>query len=257
MWKTNNLNGKGLDTDIKNMCNLKRDFVVDTKRSVAQLIYRGKTIVIAKNKTPFKDGVKKSDITSLIGQVSKAVNRFILKNNFQINVIEQVHATTRMNRSKYEEMAEGEEFAYIDVKHCFWRIAFLNGYISEKLYDKVLGREDFKIYRNMALACIVASRSRAYYIKGEFVNEISEYKPHHKTIYNNIRFASYNLMGDIASYTKDNFLGYRTDGIMVTPEAIKTVTDIIEENDLGFSVTKCTKVNNNQFVMGDKGIKKF
>lgn len=262
IWKVKVKKGqKSLDaisSHVKGYCNNGRDFIVDHKRDTHGIIHMGKWTVVTRSVSKIKFSIKKSEIVSLFSRVTKSVNKHIVENDFFIEEIKQIHTSSKIDRIKYAEMKEGEIFFYVDVNHCFWRIAYLFGYLTPRLYNEVLQKDKFKTYRNMALACIVAPRSRDYYINGVKIITITEDKTLHKRIYDNIRYASYNLMGDIFEYTKEYCIGYRTDGIMIkTIEAVEAVKDILSENNLDFTVVECKKVNDKEFIFGEKGIKKI
>jgi hypothetical protein len=156
-------------------------------------------------------------------------------------------------------MKIGDKFYYIDISHCYWRIAYLKNYISKKLYENVLKKPELKIYRNMALACIVAPKKRQYFKNGEMILEISEDKELWKIIYDNIRFTSYNIIGNISSSEdiKKYFIAYRTDGIMVTKPALKFVENMLKQHNLDYKVYNCVKVDDNHYYFDSKKVKKI
>ncbi len=107
----------------------------------------------------------------------------------------------------------------------------------------------------MALACIVAAGSMEYHVMDEdckmHVFEIQEDKTLHQRIYSNIRFTSYNLIGDVGREVEKHFIGFKTDGIMVTKSGVAKVKKMFEENNFEFTVTKCTKIDELFFNYGD------
>lgn len=230
----------------------KTKFIVDRKRNVKSLIIGGKFFALSKNKNHTAKNDDKKEMVALMGQVSKAASRYIVKNNFYVEKIKQRHASSITNRDKFRSMKIGDEFYYIDIAHCYWRIAFLHKYISQKLYEGVLSKPKLKQYRSMALACIIAPRSRSYYDKGKMILEVSEERSLWKTIYDNIRFTSYNIMGDCAMEVEKNFIAYRTDGIMVTKPAVKKVQDFIKAAGFDYTVTRCIKVDASHYSNGTK-----
>jgi hypothetical protein len=198
------------------------------------------------------------DILSLFSQVASSANRYIVKNNFTIPVIKQNNSPVFINHALYNSMAEGEMFLYIDINHCYWRIAYLQGIISEKFYKRVLKNKNLKIYRNMALACLIATKSKSYYIKGEHKLTVTEVKQQHNQIYQNIRFTAYNLLGEVRNKIgDDNLIGYRTDAILCKKEVAKKVGYIIFKNNFTFKVLECAKIDDHHYQYGDSEIKKI
>jgi hypothetical protein len=135
----------------------------------------------------------------------------------------------------------------------------LKNYISKKLYEDVLKKPELKIYRNMALACIVAPKKRKYYKNGELFIEISEDKELWKVIYDNIRFTSYNIVGEIANnnQVKKYFIAYRTDGIMITKPALKIVEIFLKKFNLEYKIYNCLKIDDNHYFFDSKKVKKI
>ena len=206
------LNKKSLDDYVNNMVNLKRTFIVEKKRNVRCVYYRNKAVCMNKNPNAVTDKDKKKqnqNINNLFATVHKSINRYIVEQDFDVPKVKSNNSSTWSNREMWRELEAGETFYYIDVSHCFWRIAFLNGCISERVYKNILEKPDLKVFRNMALACIIAPRVREYYINGVRVNEISEDRSLHRRVYDNIRFTAYNLMGDCRALIPEYCFGFR------------------------------------------------
>lgn len=246
------------DAYVENFCLRKKDFVIETKRNTNSMYVDNKLSFIGKMK---KQGIEKKEnrksIISLFAQVQKSVNKFIVDANFDIEKVEDNFKSTKTNKDKWNRIENGEVFWYIDINHCYWRIAFLKGYISEKLYKNTLAKSDLKIERNMSLAMIFAPKKRKYYIQGEFVVEISEEKTLWRTLYNNIRFTAYNLMGECMELSGDSFISYRTDGIMVTEDVVNDVSELISDKNFEYTIEKCIKLNNKSYQDEEGDIIKF
>lgn len=243
-----------IDKYVQSLCNQKKTFIVENKRKVNSILIRNKAKILNKGKeTKVKNKKKNREVINLFSQVAKNVNQYIVNNGLKVRAVKSRHSSTYTNRKLYREMAEGERFFYVDISHCFWRIAYLKKYITKQLYENTLMKEEFKVYRNIALACIVAPRTRRYYVLGKFVCEISEWKVLHQRIYDNIRFTAYNLMGDLRAETNRYCIGYRTDGIMITdnPKIVKRVKETIERKGFSCKVTECYKVDDMYYQSGN------
>lgn len=243
-----------IDKYVQSLCNQKKTFIVENKRKVNSILIRNKAKILNKGKeTKVKNKKKNREVINLFSQVAKNVNQYIVNNGLKVRAVKSRHSSTYTNRKLYREMAEGERFFYVDISHCFWRIAYLKKYITKQLYENTLQKEEFKVYRNIALACIVAPRTRRYYVLGKFMGEISEWKVLHQRIYDNIRFTAYNLMGDLRAETNRYCIGYRTDGIMITdnPKIVKRVKETIERKGFSCKVTECFKVDDMYYQSGN------
>lgn len=259
-----NIDKKSFNGYVNSLHKQRRDFKVFKKRGKRELRIWGKTTVLNKGKKSrnLLDKETNRKFITTCGQISKQVNKFIVDNDFTVEEIKQHYPSVAINRKKYKTLAEGEEFYYVDVAHCFWRISFLKGYITEKLYKKVLEDPKSKEYRNMALACIVAEASMEYHFMDEdckmHVFEVQEDKKLHQRIYNNIRFTAYNLMGDTGREVEKYFIGFKTDGIMVTEGGLEKVKKLISAQNFEYTVKKCIKIDELIFYYGDeKKVKKL
>lgn len=247
------------DRYVSSLCEQNRTFVIESKRNVNSLFLNKKMILLTKNENhKFGDDKKKTrSIIHFFGQVQGGINRYLKKIKFDIKPVEKRFNSSKTNRIKWDDMGIGEVFYYIDIKHCFWRVAYINGYIGKNLYERVLEKEDFKFARNMSLALIVAPRIRKYFKKGELIWEITEERTMYRVVYDNIRFTAYNLMGDCMEISKQHFIAYRTDGIMLDKKAIKRVSKFIDDNDFNYSIKECCKVGDRHYVVDDEEKKLF
>lgn len=236
----------------------KKNFHIHRKRGNESMHVNDNTVAIYKSGKRKKNKQLDKEVVNLIANVSKNINNFCVKNQFDFEIEKERHTSIWSNHDLFFELDEGEIFYYIDIKHCFWRIAFLKGYISENMYKSILEKPHLKTYRNMALACIVAPASRDYYVNGEKVLGIEEDKTMHRLIYDNIRFTCYNLMGDIAAAVGEKYvIGYRTDGIMVLPEKKDEVISLIKEQDFMCTDKRIIKVDDSYYKYENGTLKHF
>jgi len=101
-----------------------------------------------------------------------------------------------------------------DLNHAYWRIAFLNGYISNKTYIRGLEVKD-KSLRLAALANL-SSQKEFYVMKdGKVTKEtiVMKYDPILHKVYSNIRYSCYDYMMVCAEMLGDDFICYKTDCI--------------------------------------------
>jgi hypothetical protein len=230
-------------------------FVIERKRNELVFISNGKKVARADNKNNISHTTKEESkyILSLFANVKKSINKYIVRSRFNIETIEKKYDSSFTNRILFDSLPVGASFYYIDVKHCYWRIAFLNGLISENYYLKVLENPDLKVYRNMALSCIIAPKSVEYYEDGKLVNVIEEDTSIYQTIYGNIRFKAWNIFGKLCfeKIGTEKTIGYYTDGIMIFSDDVNKVKATLTRNKLQFRVTKCIKTKHRQWMNCD------
>lgn len=244
---------------IDNLSKSRRTFVVESKRTTNSIFVNDKMVLIAKKERK-KEKVDKQlhkSAINLFAQVQKSVNRFIKQVDFEVKKVRQLHPSTDTNRNKWRSITDDDIFYYIDIKHCYWRIAFLKGYISKNLYESSLLKPELKIQRNISLALIIAPKKRQYYKNGVLTVEISEERSMYRIIYDNIRFTAYNLMGKCKEHCGEDFIAYRTDGIMVGEESVNDVVEILHNEGFNCIVTECRKIDHNTYLYDNKKKKKF
>jgi len=251
---------ESFDEYVKNFDANNIEFVVSSKRNIHLLFYNKQLLLMSKNPNN-RFNFKRKEVnatTSLYGQVKMNINRHLKKLQFNPEVVEPRYNSSQKNRAKWKSMAEGEVFYYLDIKHCFWRVAYLKTYISKKLYERVLQNPDpdFKIHRNMSLALIIAPESRAFHKNGKVEYFVTEEKSMYSTIYNNIRHTSYNLMGDCMELAGEHFISYMTDGILVNKPALKKVEKFIKKADFFYTIVECYKIDAKQYMYGEQ-VRKF
>lgn len=241
------------DEYIENFCQRKKDFIIETKRSTHTMFLDGGAVFMSKRSK--KKKVKKNNhkaVINLFATVQKSINKYIVDSDFTVEKVKEKCSSTKTDKSKWDGLGDGEIFYYVDINHCYWRVAFLNGYISERVYSNILKKTDLKVERNMSLAMIIAPKKRKYYKDGKILLEIQEEKTIYKTIYNNIRYTAYNLMGDCMKLSGSSFIAYRTDGIMLTEEAVDDVVELITSKGFDCTIQECSKINSKQY-MDNKG----
>jgi hypothetical protein len=238
-----------------NLLKRKIPFTIEKKRNEVVFISNGKRIAKAErlNTISHVDKNETRNVLSLFSNVKKSINKFILKNNFNIPITEKKYDSSFSNRLLFDSLPIGTQFYYLDVKHCYWRIAYLNGYISENYYKKILENPDLKIYRNMALSCIIAPKIVEYYSNGDLINVIEEDTQIYHTIYENIRFKAWNLFGSLCfeKIGKEKTIGYYTDGIMVFKEDVDKIKATLSRHKLQYKLTKCIKTKDRQWMNCD------
>lgn len=236
----------------ENLVNRKLTFVIERKRNETAFIVNGKKVAKANkrnsiNTTRTNDSNK---VLNIFASVKKSINKYLEKNDFQISKKVKNYDSSFVNRGLFNSLPNGTTFYYVDVKHCYWRIAYLNGYISQNYYEKILKDPEMKLYRNMALSCIIAPRIMDYYKNGQYIHTIQEDTQVYQDIYENIRFTAWNIFGKLCfeRIGKEKTIGYFTDGIMVFEPDVNTVKTTLSRAKLQYSVVKCIKVGDKTYM---------
>jgi len=118
-----------------------------------------------------------------------------------------------------------------DLDHAYWRVAFLNEYISMDTYLKGLDIKD-KSLRLAALANLSSMKEFVVIKKGELTEETItlKYDPILHKVYSNIRYTCYEHMMNIANLLGDEFICYKTDCVYYKdkPENRQVVQDYLD-----------------------------
>lgn len=101
-----------------------------------------------------------------------------------------------------------------DVDHAYWKIAFLQGVITDKTYKKGLLLKD-KALRLASLANLASQKEYRVIENGILTDKTVIFKnePILKKVYDNIRYACYEIMMRMADLLGDDFICYKTDCI--------------------------------------------
>lgn len=148
----------------------------------------------------------------LFGLVKKDFDNYLMENPNPIK--EDFYAPIRVKKEIYT----GCEFHY-DINHAYWRIAYINGYISENTYNHGLNlknsNEELKKLYCMALSVQGQSKTLDGYVNNKITGNTYTINknPLHKLIYQNIRNKTHKIVSDISDKIWEDFIEYRVDGI--------------------------------------------
>lgn len=234
----------------------KHSFSVETRGSRKVINLNGKRIASFRPGAPNSD-LKSKEARRLMGQVRASVTRYIKKKNFDVPLIKKEYPVVFTNKLFWESIPNNTEFYIIDAKHAYWRIAYLQGYISEKLYDKYAENKEFKLVRNISLAILSSTIKKEYYSYGKKICEVECDTGLYRQIYDNIRYFSFNLCGKIRNNLDDSCFAYRTDGVFLLKHGLTRAKKMFDEAGLFYKIEKYVKIDAKTFANDDGELKKF
>lgn len=236
----------------------KGNYTIDFDGS-RQTIVRGKRKILklsASTNTILTD--ESVNIKVLFSVVKAAFSRYIVKKtDFNPEIIASTHSSCYSNRELWEKIPKDAEIIHIDARHCYWRIAMLLGYITEKTYKEYLDNDELKTLRNIALSRITSKHKREYYLNHKKINVIECDLTLHTRLYDNIRHYTYNNSGQVKEAIPDYCIAYRVDGIYMLPDGLKKAKEIFKKNGLLFKIQKFVKVDEKYCVDENGELKKI
>lgn len=235
----------GLNQLKDNLCLVNRNFSI--RSTAGTLSLRCDEFSVRTKKHNKKSG----KVFRLFKSVEKSVNHYIIKKKFDLPQIKRECSPSFINKQMFYELPDGFEFYYVDIRHCYWRIAYLAKLIDEDIYLQYKDDPEFKLARNISLSILTSRRSNEYYKNGKLTHKISCYNPHYKTVYKNIRYTAYNFSGMVKEKLNGRCIGYHIDGFMIYKEDRPIVKKEMRKARLYYSTTRCKKTGEKTYLYGD------
>lgn len=200
----------------------------------------GEIITFYGKKTVFMKGIKRYQGVFLFNQVKNQFQKF-LDNGNEILSFPPRNPSRRVNH-RYDFNGKIVE---TDIKHAYWRIAYINGFINKKLYEQGC-KDEYKLSRNTALSTCGTERRYNLVKNGEITEEtvvMREESKDLRDIYTYIRLECYRIMYDLSDALKDEWKEYNTDGIkyLDTEKNRKIVVRILKREKMLFAHIKDKK----------------
>jgi hypothetical protein len=134
----------------------------------------------------------------------------------------------------------GREIVMVDIKACYWTIAYHAGIINEKTYYKYLASKEMRLFSigNLKKSKRSAMMQGGRVIKG---TETEEKNPH-EWVWNYVVYVAYELFTKINNAIGRNAFMYKTDCVYASPEHLDTICEILKEEGFDYKVEKMTIV---------------
>lgn len=213
---------------IKKLSTYSNEYFFKKHDNINYVSYGNQLFVHSKNSS-FQSGL------FLFGMVKKDFDNYLLKNPNPVFIDNYKPAFNAENIDKNAKV-----YSY-DINHAYWRIAYINDYISENTYNHGLKlknkNENMKQLYCMALSVQGNSKTLDGYI-GDIKtgNKLTVDKnPTHRLIYANIRNLTHKVMDNLAYILGEDFISYNVDCISFKNPKNKTkVEDYFKNQNLTF-----------------------
>lgn len=221
---------KDIEKHLKVAKKFRKDFKIRQSPNYSEMIFtNAEQKLIFNDKSEFKKGL------FMFGLVKRDVTEYLKEKGTVF--IETALPVNYANRN-YDKT---NKTIGIDLDHAYWRVAYLNGYISKKTYKKGLDKDIPKAIKLATLSCLGRSRSYDVYKNGAYSHtQSTESNSDLIDLYNNIRQMTYQVMKEISISLDNDFYCWKTDCIYFkdTIENRKTAKKIIKKSDIGWKYEK-------------------
>lgn len=180
----------------------------------------------------------------LFRMVKKDFDKWIESNYNESHKFEDKYKSSYVAKLKVNK----DELTKIDINHAYWRIAFLNGYISENTYKHGLKLKEQDEFMKQVYCMSLSTQGISRKLKGYTGNNLNgktklvEKTELHKDIYSDIRHKTFKIMDELAYLIKDDFVSYNVDCITFkNNKNIEVVENYLKSKNLTFKIEKYGK----------------
>jgi hypothetical protein len=142
------------------LCNIKADFDYISSGSVNRIIYNDREFLWVDVSTSSGRGHHLNKL------FMKDIDNYILKNDGKVAHWDNNYREQMFNISAIEKNLN-KQLIMIDINDCYWRTAYLLGYITESTYIKGRKRKEWKIGRNACIGSLCKTTITQGYTDGK------------------------------------------------------------------------------------------
>lgn len=214
------------DAYVKGYENSKCDFTVVSYGVTKKIISGKHTFLFSGLK-----GEKKPQGMHLIGMVKRDIDALIEQGTLPKIPEKKPHLTVIHHRH-LEFYGAGQEALAIDINHCYWRTAFLLGFITEDTYLKGLEKEEYKQGRLIAIGTLGKILTIRKYRDGVKCEEFIDDKDYLKYggFFWQVILKINELMIELWMELKEDFLMFLTDCVVIDPSRKEDAIAIMKKH---------------------------
>lgn len=238
----------------------KSSFTIVSYGATKKIVYGNNSFIFSGVK-----GEKKPQGMHLISLVKKDIDSLVSGNPEILNTVPKIPSKkphlTHINYKNCRWYGTGVEILSIDVNHCYWRTAYLLGYIKEETYLKGIEKDEYKEGRLIAIGTLGKILTVRKYENGLQVKEYiddTDYLLYGRFFWHIIS-KIYIMLQELISELKEDFLMFLTDCIFIDPSKRDLAISIMEKHGYSTKEYLCafTNVDNNKLNwITDKGEEK-
>jgi hypothetical protein len=207
------------------------------------------------NYIPLSDKISPKQFNSFLGAFTKSLYNQIKKNQELLNLRIDFKGVSRdKSYESWNALHDKEIFYNIDLSSAYWQMAYRLNYISKKLYENYIFKDEYKEAKRYCVS-FLSRENEMQYFDGREINRVSCDISVLKHIYENIRHELYNTIEEIKNLS-NNWINYNIDGISVPKKSLKIVCDYFDANNLIYKINECIKIDSDEYYQKGK-IRKF
>lgn len=229
---------KNLDINLGFLQRMDREYSVTYEGASTLIDYKGrKTRYIGS-----KEESRSVDVLQCCKAVKMAVTKFQDENG---KLYSGKYKQSWQNETLLEEfiISGGREVDLVDIKHCYWRILFINNIISEKLYLKYKGHREARL---VAVGCLNKTKTIAKYKGFRLLDKVA-IKNKLRWAWNFVGWFTYKAVKKAFKSCDDKVFAYHSDGLYVPSKYSKVASKTLKELDLDCEVVKYTIIGYNAY----------
>lgn len=203
----------------KYLLDTRSDFQLVTYGSVERMIYGGKEFVYFDK----EDVSGKGHHLNLLFR--KDVESWLEKNAETMPKWDNNYKEQMFNLNAIESHL-GEPLVMVDINDCYWRTAYLLGYITEQTYVKGLKRKEWKIGRNACIGGLARTSVIIDYVDGKVKSRrVVRPQAELQFVRNHIIGHIHSIFNRLFNQMGNSFFMFLTDCLVTTYQHLKYVED--------------------------------
>lgn len=194
-----------LDGTMKFYAQHKRSFYLEENNGYTEIITMdGKRTRFITDKTDKKG----SDVLHACKAVKKDVRKFAEENE----IYKHGEYMATFNNVPYTSdyiLSGGEDVSYVDINHCYWRILYNFGIITERTYDMYKNNRDARL---VSVGNLNRRKFKKLYKDGVYLKTI-EYPNEFKWAWDFVCFTTYKAIKGVVNHCHGEIFAFFTDGV--------------------------------------------
>jgi hypothetical protein len=204
---------------------------------------------------PLKN-ITRLQFAGFLGAFTRNLYAQIKKNDLLLTLNIEFEGVSRdKNYNSWKKMKNRTVFYNVDLISAYWQIAYRLGYISKKMFDSYLLRDEFKEAKRYCVS-FLARENEMHYFDGREIDKIICNNDCLIQVYENIRNELYTCLYNIRKELPD-WVEYNIDGLTIMKKDLQKVKQAFNEMQLIYKVNEYIKVDSNEYVNHKGKFRKF